>query len=110
MKSLLVVIFLTVSACDQAPNDDPRATPSAQNAEGSRVRVRPDRTSPAKHAKVEKSYELQGATGQPRVFPSFEKCEAARGALASAQAKEDGELSKNGPLRVSPPVLVCFPV
>ena len=110
MKTLLLVILLAVSACDQAPDDDPRATPSVENADGSKVRVRLNRTTPANYAKVEESYELEGAAGRPRVFPSLEKCQAARGAVASAQAKEDGELSKNGPLRVSPPVLVCFPV
>ena len=106
-----ILLLLALSDCDRAPDDD-----NARSATGTTVDNNPSgksqrrQTAPVpRHARVS-AYKLQGDRGTQRVFPTKQKCEAARTKLVEAQAREDTKLGDKGILFPDRPVLVCFPL
>lgn len=103
-------LIFSVSACNQAPDDDPPAPRSVQKVLRE-IGQRQSTGSFAAHGpSPETPYQLQGALGKPRLFETQQKCEVARTQLIQSKDKDVRQLSKDGPLRLIPPVLVCFPV
>ena len=106
----LISVVLLASACNQAPDDDPKSVsaPRRGDAEHSR-QWHPSRadTNPGRRAH---KYELQGALGGDREFHSRERCEGARRAIIAAQAKVDDQRSEHGVLPQTRPMLACIPV
>ena len=110
-KSVLVALLFAISACDQAPDDDPRAATSVHLAGRNKIVARSSVGRTSTHRLADEApYELQGVPGTPRSFASQEKCEAARTEMIQARVKESRELSRAGPLPLRPPELVCFPL
>ncbi len=110
LKLTLAAMLFALSACDQAPDDDPRAAPSVSQAGANKIRERSSAAPPPHRVAHGTPYQLQGVPGKPPSFPSQEKCEAARTELIEVRAKEDRELSRAGPLPLKAPELVCFPL
>ena len=104
---LALTALLSVASCNQAPDDDTRSvnTPRAVDAE----RVRQGNRSLADAPPAVK-YELQGAPGGTRPFPSRQGCEVSRKAMTEAQAKADNQRSEHGVLLPSRPMLACVPI
>lgn len=110
LKLALVAMLFALSACDQAPDDDPRAAPSVSQAGTNKIGERSSAAPPPHRLAQGTPYQLQGVPGKPPSFASQEKCEAARTELIEIRAKEDRELSRAGPLPLKAPELVCFPL
>ena len=102
----LVLLFL-IAACNQAPDDDPA---HGERKHESQTQNAPRSSGLAVPRRAEAAYQLQGGPGIVPVFANLEKCEAARSALAKAEAREDEALSRDGPMHIIPRVLVCLPV
>ena len=110
-KLALAVLLFAISACDQAPDDDPRPATSVHSAGRNKIGERSSAARTPKHRLAHGTpYELQGVPGRPPSFASQEKCETARTELIEARVKEARELSRAGPLPLRPPELVCFPL
>lgn len=107
-----MTLLLAVSACDQSPDDDSsRAVPPMDKAQHSSQndQSRGDPNS-ARQSSFATTYELQGAPGEPRQFPTKAKCDVARAAQAEAQAKDDKKLSGQGVVFPNRPLLACVPL
>jgi hypothetical protein len=106
----LTALLLVPSACNQAPDDDP-ASVSARTEDQMRQRQfsRADAAASRQNSFPVK-YELQVGLGAPRPFPSRDRCEGARRAIAEAQAKADKERSEHGVLLPRRPMMTCVAI
>ena len=106
----LLALQLAVSACEQAPNDDPPGVGTTRVKEADRVRQSQQsraKADPYGQRSFAGTYELQGALGAPRSFESRERCERARRALSDEDAKADREQSERGAMPPNRPFLAC---
>ena len=107
----LMTLLCAVSACNQAPDDDSSPAASQVDKAQQSRQMEKSRIVPisAGHGPFAATYELQGAPGEMRQFPTKVKCDAARTALDKAQAQDDKKLNAQGVVFPSRPLLVCVP-